>query len=359
MKKYYILFLTSLISLSFFAENKVAYKNYINKYKDIAIEQQNQYKIPASITLAQGLLESGAGLSTLAKKSNNHFGIKCHDNWNGKKTIHFDDGIYSCFRKYKKPEDSYIDHSLFLVGGQRYKTLFNLDVTDYKHWAYGLKKAGYATDKHYPEKLIKIIKDYKLYDLTKGSYNSSSTDISNKKPSFFKRLFSKNTYTKIDNDTSENKLFAIKSYNYKPKKKSDSKDYIPITYSHKVNKKNHNYYITTVYGDNYESLYNEFKISKRKIIKYNDLDKKHVISPGEIIYLQKKEKWWDGPSPFHIVKKGETMFSISQEYGLDLSKLLDINNLKRDAIIKPNDKIKLRDTGKMSVFYKAMNKAVN
>lgn len=358
MKKYYIFILVSIISLSLFAENKTAYKNYINRYKDIALEQQNKYKIPASITLAQGLLESGAGLSTLAKKSNNHFGIKCHNNWNGKKTIHFDDGIYSCFRKYKKPEDSYLDHSLFLVEGERYNTLFNLDDTDYKHWAYGLKKAGYATDKHYPEKLIKIIEDYKLYNITKEGYTYTSSDQKNK-PSFFKRLFSKKSHSKGTNKIEIEKKLSVVSYNYQPKKETKQKDYISATSSHSVIKKNHNLCITTIYGDNFTSLSKEFNISKRKIIKYNDFDKQHTITPGEIIYLQKKEKWWDGPSPFHNVEKGETMFSISQDYGLNLKHLLDINNLNKNSEIKLNDKIKLRDTGRMSSFYKSINKAVN
>ena len=131
-----------------------SYHRYIRKYKDLAIEQQHKYKIPASITLAQGLLESGAGQSDLARRSNNHFGIKCHD-WKGKRVYHNDDRRGECFRKYNKVEDSYEDHSKFLALRSRYAPLFRLKITDYKGWAKGLQKCGYATDRKYANKLIK------------------------------------------------------------------------------------------------------------------------------------------------------------------------------------------------------------
>jgi flagellum-specific peptidoglycan hydrolase FlgJ len=136
---------------------------YINKYSDIAMNEMRQYKIPASITLAQGILESRSGQSTLTKKSNNHFGIKCHKGWTGRKTYYDDDEKGECFRVYKYPEKSFKDHSLFLAERTRYQDLFKLKITDYKGWAKGLKKAGYATDRTYPQKLIKIVEDYDLY----------------------------------------------------------------------------------------------------------------------------------------------------------------------------------------------------
>ncbi len=136
---------------------------YIGNYKDIAIDKMINYKIPASITLAQGILESGNGLSTLAKKSNNHFGIKCHSGWKGKKVYHDDDKRGECFRKYDNPEGSFNDHSKFLTGRGRYEFLFDLDPDDYKGWAKGLKKAGYATDRKYPKKLIAFIENFQLY----------------------------------------------------------------------------------------------------------------------------------------------------------------------------------------------------
>ncbi len=148
---------------------------YIDNYKDIAVRKMMEYKIPASITLAQGVLESGNGRSELTRKANNHFGIKCHKGWNGKKVHHDDDEKHECFRKYNHPEESFDDHSMFLTSRSRYAALFELDSDDYKAWAKGLKNAGYATDRKYPDKLIKIIEDYKLYqydDVVLGVDNS-------------------------------------------------------------------------------------------------------------------------------------------------------------------------------------------
>lgn len=145
---------------------------YIDDYKDVAIKKMQEYKIPASITLAQGILESGNGRSELTRKANNHFGIKCHKDWTGKKVYHDDDQKGECFRKYTDPEGSFNDHSLFLTTRSRYDDLFKIDPDNYKKWAHGLKDAGYATDRKYPHKLIKIIEDYELYaydDLVLGS----------------------------------------------------------------------------------------------------------------------------------------------------------------------------------------------
>ena len=140
---------------------------YIKKYASLAVLEMHKYKIPASITIAQGVLESGNGRSKLASKSNNHFGIKCHTGWKGGRVYHDDDEKGECFRKYKYVESSFKDHSKFLSGRRRYASLFKLRKSDYKGWAKGLKKAGYATDKKYPKKLIKIIEDYKLYEFDK------------------------------------------------------------------------------------------------------------------------------------------------------------------------------------------------
>ena len=140
---------------------------YIKKYAPLAVLEMHKYNIPASVTLAQGILESGNGRSQLASKSNNHFGIKCHTGWKGAKVYHDDDEKGECFRKYKYVETSYKDHSEFLSGRRRYASLFKLRKSDYKGWAKGLKKAGYATDKKYPKKLIKIIEEYKLYEFDK------------------------------------------------------------------------------------------------------------------------------------------------------------------------------------------------
>ena len=158
-------------------------KWYIKTYSDFAIQQMKKYKIPASIILSQGLLESGAGASTLALKSNNHFGIKCHQDWRGKKVYHDDDEKGECFRKYKNPIESYKDHSEFLTTRGRYSFLFKYSIKDYIKWAKGLSKAGYATDPKYPEKLIKIIEDYSLwkFDGSRKSMGKVKKDKSSKK----------------------------------------------------------------------------------------------------------------------------------------------------------------------------------
>ncbi|UYW00566.1 glucosaminidase domain-containing protein [Flavobacterium agricola] len=147
------------------AKNSVT--DYIESYKHIAIDNMKTHKIPASITMAQGILESGSGNGTLAQKANNHFGIKCHSGWTGASVRHDDDAAQECFRKYNDPAESYRDHSLFLTTRSRYNNLFKLDIYDYKAWARGLKAAGYATDPKYPDKLISLIERYNLQELDK------------------------------------------------------------------------------------------------------------------------------------------------------------------------------------------------
>ena len=152
-------------------------EQYINKYKDIAVGQMRKYKIPASITMAQACLESDNGNSALARKANNHFGIKCHNGWKGKGYKHDDDARGECFRRYKNAEDSYIDHSYFLISGSRYNSLFDLKITDYKAWAHGLKAAGYATNPRYAQLLIDIIEEYRLYELdTQDAYKRAKEE---------------------------------------------------------------------------------------------------------------------------------------------------------------------------------------
>ena len=170
---------------------------YIQKYAAIAVREMHAYKIPASITLAQGILESGSGGSALALKSNNHFGIKCHTGWTGQRVYHDDDAKGECFRKYVYTETSYKDHSLFLTQRRRYAFLFEYDIKDYKKWAYGLRKAGYATDKKYPAKLLKFIKEYELYKFDKVEESGFTKKIKklNKKSS--KKVKKRGRYYKV------------------------------------------------------------------------------------------------------------------------------------------------------------------
>lgn len=197
--------------------------SYIRKYAPIAVKEMHEYKIPASITLAQGILESGKGKSELALKSNNHFGIKCHSQWTGERVYHDDDEKGECFRKYVYPETSYNDHSLFLTERRRYAFLFGYNIKNYKKWAYGLRKAGYATDRQYPAKLIKIIKDYQLYEfdkVKKGTYSNEIKELNDgntfKKPVVIEKVKG-NFYEVQKGDTlySISRMFNISVANLK------------------------------------------------------------------------------------------------------------------------------------------------
>lgn len=253
------------------------YIAYIEKYKGIAIEQMNKYHIPASITLAQGLLESGAGKSELAQKSNNHFGIKCHS-WDGKRTYHDDDEVGECFRVYKSVRDSYEDHSIFLATGARYAFLFKFDKTDYISWARGLKRAGYATSPTYAEKLIEIIERYGLdrFDHNQGNQT---------------RYLGPHT---------------------------------PRLASGIV-------YIVARQGDTMQGIVEEFGIPKRKLIRYNDLYKNYVPVKGDIIYLHRKHRRAKEPNTHHVVADGESMHMISQKYAVRLDRLYKMNKVSPDT----------------------------
>ncbi|MBP1664094.1 MAG: hemagglutinin [Bacteroidetes bacterium] len=294
-------FLISIISLIFFSQTFLAqnrsesYLNYIEKYSNLAVEQQKRYKIPASITLAQGLLESAAGMSELSRTSNNHFGIKCHNEWEGEKVFHKDDHADpECFRKYKEVSESYEDHSLFLSNRRHYAFLFDLNPTDYKEWAYGLKKAGYASDPAYPVKLIKIIEDYDLhrYDLGgKANYLYSRTEK------------------------------AVRMHEtIKPKASAGITD-------HDLFRNNKVICIFAHTGDSFESLAREFNIPEKKLLQYNDLSESTDIVPGTIIYLKAKKKKAAAGFLQHVVKEGENMYRISQKYGIRLEMLYKLNSM--------------------------------
>lgn len=265
-----------VMAVSMWAQNN-DYVAYINQYKDIAIEQMRKYRIPASITLAQGLLESGAGKSELARKSNNHFGIKCHS-WDGKRTYHDDDEKGECFRVYKSVRDSYEDHSIFLATGSRYAFLFKFSETDYVNWARGLKRAGYATSPTYADKLIEIIERYDLdrFDRTQGS----------------------------------------KSRYLGPHKPYIANDIV---------------YVVARQGDTMLSIAEEFGISKRKLIYYNDLYRGYVPVKGDIIYLARKHRKAQKPHKQHVVGDGESMHMISQKYAVRLNSLYQMNDATPDT----------------------------
>ena len=277
------------------------YQSYINQYKDCAIEQMLKWKIPASITLAQGLLESGAGESNLARRGNNHFGIKCHG-WSGNTIYQDDDRRNECFRSYSSAFESFEDHSRFLASGQRYRNLFNLKITDYKGWARGLKAAGYATNPKYADRLIDIIQLYRLYEYdTARSYDK-----------------------KMNNHTKDHR------FNGQP--------------LHAMGKYNKNYFIYARKGDTFRSIGEEIGISYKKIARYNERDRDDRLQEGEVIWLKKKQK--RAPKEYknrmHYVRAGESMYSIAQKYGIRLESLYKMNHLDPDYEIRIGDALKLR-----------------
>jgi len=278
------------------------YQEYIDQYKDLAIEEMLRYNIPASITLAQGIFESGAGRSELSVKGNNHFGIKCHG-WTGRSVYHDDDTRNECFRAYDNVLQSYEDHSKFLRYNVRYNSLFTLQRTDYRGWAQGLKACGYATNPRYADKLIELIELYKLYELDKA--------------------------------TSYDKFMAKRGGYDKPVSQGMS--------LHPIKIYNKNYYIIARAGDTFKGIGEEIDISYRKIAKYNERDKNDVLHAGEIIYLKKKQKKADKAykNRPHIVKAGESMYSIAQRYGIRLKSLYKKNHLSPDYQARVGDTLRV------------------
>ena len=280
-----------------------AYWSYIDQYKGIAIEQMHKHRIPASITLAQGLLESGAGRSTLATKANNHFGIKVSGNWTGPYVLKNDDAPNEKFRKYRNARESYEDHSKFLQG-KRYQGLFQLKMTDYKGWARGLKAAGYATSPTYAESLIRIIEMYNLYQFDTGKYNQEKkvvTSASKAQDSFFQ--------------------------------------------NHTVYAHNKNYFIIVEIGDNMATISKETGVSLKKLYQYNDLPLDYAPTQGDLIYLKKKQKCASKQfkkNPIHIVEHNQSLFDISQLYGIRLKYLYKMNKFDPSHEIKPGDIIRIR-----------------
>jgi len=304
MKKALLIFITYHLSLVTSVAQirwNQTYQQYIDQYKDVAIEQMKRYGIPASITIAQGIFESGAGQSELAVKANNHFGIKCNG-WSGRKSYHDDDERGECFRAYDNAYESFEDHSKFLSSRQRYSSLFNLKKDDYKGWARGLKAAGYATNPRYADRLIEIIQLYKLYQYDKAKD--------------YDKFLSEHTK---DLSSNGQPLHSIKVFNK-------------------------NYYLIARRGDTFKSIADEIGISYRKIANYNERDKHDRLEEGEIIWLKKKQTKApkDYKGRLHYVKAGESMYSIAQKYGIRLKNLYKMNRLKPDYQIKVGDALRLR-----------------
>lgn len=304
MNKIAIIFLFSISSMASWAQMRwnQTYQLYINQYKDLAIREMLQYRIPASITLAQAVFESGAGRSRLARLGNNHFGIKCHD-WTGRTIAEDDDALGECFRAYDHPLQSFEDHSKFLVNSSRYRKLFSLSMQDYRGWAHGLKACGYATNPRYAYKLIELIELYKLYVYDSArSYDHAMVEYSG-------------------NQTVVNQAKPL----------------------HPIAIFNKNYYIRARRGDTFKLIGEEIGVSYKKIAKYNERDKDDALTEGEIIFLKKKRK--RAPKVFknrpHVVKNGESLYIIAQIYGMRLSSLYKLNDFTPDHTIHVGDVVRV------------------
>ena len=298
MKKVFLLAFAALLPL--FAGAQSVQEKYIEKYAEIAVQEMLRSGVPASITLAQGIFESGAGQSELALKGNNHFGIKCHG-WQGRTIYHDDDYRGECFRAYSSPYESYEDHSRFLANSQRYRSLFSLKKTDYQGWARGLKAAGYATNPRYANQLIELIQLYRLYQ-----YDSAKD---------YDHFLSEHTK---DRPVQGKQLHPIKMYNK-------------------------NYYVYARRGDTFRLLGEETGISYRKLAKYNERHKNDPLREGEIVWLKKKQKRApkDYKDHLYYVRQGDSMYSIAQKYGIRVKSLYRLNRLRPDYELHVGDALRL------------------
>ncbi len=289
---------------------RISRDEYISRYKHIAIEHQRYYGIPASITMAQGILESDSGNSILAKGSNNHFGIKCKSYWKGKTFTHTDDAPDECFRAYDSVEDSYEDHANFLDSSPRYDSLFRFEPTDYKSWARGLKGAGYATAPDYTQRIVKLIEDNKLYILdmeAESGVTPPKIEVAIEPESHDEVI--RTIGGGVDPNNYRVGLISHKGYN--------------------IYNTNRTCYVVAKSGDTVEAIADIFDLSEKRLRKYNDMKSTSKIVEGEIIYIERKQNRWMGNIHTHKMMEGETLRAISQMYAINESSLRRMNRLKR------------------------------
>ncbi len=304
MKKILSLFIL-FFTVIYCNAQRITAEEYISKYKDIAISEMKRSGIPAAITLAQGLLETESGNSELVKKSNNHFGIKCKNNWTGATVSHDDDLQGECFRAYQTPEESFRDHSDFLRGNARYSALFKLDATDYDGWAHGLKRAGYATNPQYPQILIKNIEQYNLQQYSlKGLNESPAVDPGNVKEDSAATVVNSAPVNDVKDSSSETIL--------------DVPDKILTINNCKC--------VLAGKGLSLLVIAIKNRINLNKILEYNEMAEDGILGQDQYVYLQKKSK--TGEKDYYIVQEGDAIYDVAQKNGIQLQYLLDYNNLK-------------------------------
>lgn len=322
MKRSLAILLSVLLCVPAFAQRTgQAQQKYIETYSDIAVQEMLRTGVPASITLAQGLLESGAGLSTLAVNGNNHFGIKCHKTWTGRSMKVDDDRPGECFRVYDNVEDSFRDHSDFLRYSDRYKFLFDLERTDYKGWATGLKKAGYATDPKYASKLIKYIEDYNL-----SPFDILTTQEEAVLPESPLKIEQPVAAPEVRNGVT---VQASEEFHFQLSRLLYSLNDVPFVYS--------------MEGETYASIAKQYHLFKWEILRYNDLKKDQPLLPGSMVYLQaKKKKAPKGLDMYIVSEDGENFHDICQRFAVKEQAILKLNGWVPPVELEEGDEIKLR-----------------
>ena len=317
---------------------------YVNTYRDLAIREEQRTGVPASITLAQGILETEAGTSDLVRKSNNHFGIKCKDYWKGERVYHDDDLRSECFRKYPTAEESYRDHSDFLRASTRYESLFSLDPEDYKGWAWGLKKAGYATNPKYSQQLIKYIEDYDLQIYTLVALGKKQ--ITNNGPLAKNSGRSENSTqsaTQTTTGTVEPKSPAVLNNIDSRSGPEASQPAKPVNYPEGEFRINDTKVIYARQGTSLLAISDQYDIRLKHLVDFNDLEENlNVLETDQLIYLQRKRK--HGENDFHIVEEGESLYDISQKEAVRLNSLMKYNLLEPEMEPAPGERIYLKST---------------
>ncbi len=344
MKKIFFVF-TIIILSGFHAQTWKNDNQYIQKFAPFAVEEMEKYKIPASITLAQGLLETGGGQSRLAIQGNNHFGIKCKEDWTGKTMKHTDDAPNECFRVYDDPRDSYEDHSKFLANRKYYVNLFKLDMKDYKSWAHGLKKAGYATNPRYAYILIDKIEKYKLYEFD----NTDSKEVFYTVLKLYPDLRNDKIFmAQLDQSSRETQpvtveipyqqtSFANQQQNVeKTVTKAEALNSILIKSHPNENRK----FIIIPIDTDLEAIANKFKISETRLMKWNELDS-NQLRKNDILFLESKSS--TGNVATYKTQAGESMHDIAQKFGIKLKKLYSKNRMDFGEQPKPGQLIYLQD----------------
>ena len=343
MRRLILLFL--LLPMGLMAQ-KITVEEYIETYKDIAMKEMKDHKIPASITLAQGIIESGAGNSALAREAKNHFGIKCHKEWKGKTYTMDDDEKDECFRKYKKAEESYRDHSEFLTSRSRYAGLFKLDIMDYEGWAKGLKAAGYATSPTYATALINRINMNKLY-----LYDQLAMGLITEKE--LKRLMngeetitvkpSKNKDKKGEEVMPVDPISTELELAYSPSDRSVF-ELVDMTADKRfIYENNHVRFVFAKEGETPESISKEFGIKMKKLCKYNLINRpdEAMFHSGDVIYLDQLRNR-NRKAKKHVVEEGETVRDIALRYAVRPERILKMTKLTEPLRLEPSQLLKLK-----------------